>query len=171
MHAHAHTCTHMHAHACTCTHMHAHARTCTHMHGTHMHAQARTCTHKLAHARTCTHAHTHPHTHAHTCAHMHTHTCKHMHTHAHTYIILSPYITLINVRYVNFCWKLSMLPSYHETIFVFNHTVNSWVYVCTFLSLCEPCSLFLVIDRTLLSYFPSINTVVDFNHCLHSKIH
>ena len=37
--------------------------------------------------------------------------------------------------------------------------------------LCEPCSLFFVIDKTLLSYFPSINTVADSNKCLHSKIH
>ena len=86
-------------------------------------------------------------------------------------LILSPYITLINVRYVNFCWNISMLPRHHETIFVFSHTVKSWVYVCTFLSLCEPCSSFFVIHKTLLTYFPSINTVVDFNKYLHSKIH
>ena len=85
-------------------------------------------------------------------------------------LIMSPYTTL-NVRYVNFCWDLSMLPRNHEIIFVFNHTLKLWVYLCTFLSLCEPCSLFFVIYKTLLSYFPSINTVVDFNKCLHSKIH
>ena len=83
---------------------------------------------------------------------------------------MSPYRTL-NVRHVNFCWNLSMLPRNHETSFVFNHTVKSWAYVCTFLYLCEPCSLFFVIDKSLLSYFPSINTVVDINKCLHSKIH
>ena len=62
--------------------------------------------------------------------------------------VLIIYITL-NVRYVNFCWNLSMLPMNHETIFVFNHKVKSWVYVCTFLSLCEPYSLFFVIDKSL----------------------
>ena len=36
----------------------------------------------------------------------------------------------------------------------------------TFLSLCEPCSIFFVIDKTLLLYFPSINTVVDFKGAL-----
>ena len=68
-------------------------------------------------------------------------------------LILSPYITLIDVRYVNFCWNLSMLPRHHETIFVFNHTVKSLVYVCTFLSLCEPCSLFFVIDKLFYRIF------------------
>ena len=49
--------------------------------------------------------------------------------------------------------------------------LNRGVCICTFLYLCEPCSLFFVIDKSLLSCFPSINTVVVFNKCLHSKIH
>ena len=41
------------------------------------------------------------------------------------------------------------------------------VCFCLFVNLLH----FFVIDKTLLSYFPGINTVVDFNKCLHSKIH
>ena len=31
--------------------------------------------------------------------------------------------------------------------------------------------LFFVIDKSILSYFPSVNTVVALNKCLYSKIH
>ena len=85
-------------------------------------------------------------------------------------LILSPNITR-NVRYVNFYWNLSILPRHYETNILFNHTVKSSVYACTFLSLYEPFLLFFVIDKTILSYFPSINTVVALNKCLYSKIH
>ena len=85
-------------------------------------------------------------------------------------LILSPNITR-NVRYVNFYWNLSILPRHYETNILFSHTVKSSVYVCTFLSLYEPFLLFFVIDKSILSYFPSINTVVALNKCLYSKIH
>ena len=50
-------------------------------------------------------------------------------------LIMSTYRTL-NVRYVNFCWNLSMLPRNHETSFVFNHTVKSrGLYLYVFVSL------------------------------------
>ena len=52
-------------------------------------------------------------------------------------LILSPNITR-NVRYVKFYWNLSILPRHYETNILFNHTVKSSVYVCTFLSLYEP---------------------------------
>ena len=77
-------------------------------------------------------------------------------------LILSPNITR-NVMYVNFYWNLSVLPRHYETNILFNHTVKSSVYVCTFLSLYEPFLLFFVIDKSILSYFPSINTVVALN--------
>ena len=77
-------------------------------------------------------------------------------------LILSLDITFVNVRYVHFYCDLSILPRHHEAIFVCNHTVKSWVYVCTFLSLCEPFLLIFVIDKTFLTHFPSTNTVVDF---------
>ena len=85
-------------------------------------------------------------------------------------LILSPNITR-NVRYVNFYWNLSILPRHYETNILFNHSVKSSVYVCTFLSLYEPFLLFFVIDKSILSYFPSVNTVVALNKCLYSKIH
>ena len=68
-------------------------------------------------------------------------------------LILSPNITRINVKYVNFCWNRSILPRHNDTILLFNHTFKSCVFVCTFLSLYEPFLLFFAIDKTFLSTF------------------
>ena len=86
-------------------------------------------------------------------------------------LILSPNITRTNVKYVNFCWNLSLLPRHNDTILLFNHTFKSCLFVCTFLSLYEPFLLFFAIDKTFLSHFPNRNTVVAFNMCLFFKLH
>ena len=83
-------------------------------------------------------------------------------------LILSPNITRINVKDVNFCWNLSILPMHNDTILLFNRTFKSCLFVCTFLSLYEPFLLFFAIDKTFLSHFPNRNT---FNMCLFFKLH
>ena len=70
---------------------------------------------------------------------------------------------------VNFRWNLSILPRSYETIFIASHTFKLWVYVCTFLY--QPLLLFFAIDKTLLSFLPSNNTLVAFRKCMYFKIH
>ena len=86
-------------------------------------------------------------------------------------LILSPNLIRINVKYVNFCWNLSILPRHNDTVLLFNHTFNLCLFVCKFLSLYEPFLFFFTIDKTFLSHFPNRNTVVAYNMCLFFKLH
>ena len=102
----------VYVHMCSNTHMH------THMH----HA----CTH---HTCTCTRTHTHTRTHVH----MYTHT----HIHVHSYTCTT--IWLVCASIINRGYDFLSLALIGARYYV--HSVNMYVYVCTFVSFMYDCCI------------------------------